>query len=98
MWGSAANEQRLAVLQRHLRPDAAPDIAPQLRLAPTSAVRALPRIDAATMEHFIDDLRPLKLEVYELLARRPDLLPPVIEGLKKGGVPVSQLCKPLHLA
>ncbi|KAK9811518.1 hypothetical protein WJX72_005162 [[Myrmecia] bisecta] len=35
------------------------------------------------MEHYLDDLRSLKLEVYELFRQHPDLLPPVLEALTK---------------
>lgn len=40
-------------------------------------------VDAHTMECFIDQLRPVKASVYAAFIRRPELLPPVIEGMRK---------------
>lgn len=48
------------------------------------AVRSLPRFDVGVMEAYLDDLRSMKLEVYELLRQHPELLPPVLEGMTKG--------------
>lgn len=40
-------------------------------------------VDAHTMECFIDQLRPVKASVYSAFMKRPELLPPVIEGMRK---------------
>ena len=48
------------------------------------AVRTLPRFDVGVMEAYLDDLRSMKLEVYELLRQHPELLPPITEGMTKG--------------
>ena len=61
-----------------------------LRVAPTAALaaRTLPRFDVGAMEAYLDDLRGMKLEVYELLRQHPELLPPVLEGMTKGAVTI----------
>jgi hypothetical protein len=61
-----------------------------LQVAPTAALaaRTLPRFDVGAMEAYLDDLRGMKLEVYELLRQHPELLPPVLEGMTKGAVAV----------
>ena len=48
------------------------------------AVRSLPRFDVGVLEAYLDDLRSMKLEVYELLRQHPELLPPTLEGMTKG--------------
>lgn len=48
------------------------------------AVRSLPRFDVGVMEAYLDDLRSMKLEVYELLRQHPELLPATLEGMTKG--------------
>ena len=50
------------------------------------AVRSLPRFDVGVMEAYLDDLRSMKLEVYELLRQHPELLPPTLEGMTKGAL------------
>ncbi|PSC71176.1 acyl-coenzyme A oxidase peroxisomal [Micractinium conductrix] len=57
----------------------------QLSCSHTSAhaVRRLPRFDVTLMEHYLDDLRPLKEEVYELFKQHPELLVKEEEGLSK---------------
>lgn len=37
------------------------------------------------MEHFLEEQRGLKGEVYELFRQHPELLPPYEEGMTKGG-------------
>lgn len=57
----------------------------QLALNPTSgAVKGLPRFDPYVMETYLDDLRDLKRQVYDLFKFRPELLPVVEEGMSKG--------------
>jgi hypothetical protein len=53
---------------------------------PRSAAKMLPRFDPGVMETYLDDMREMKLRVYELFRQHPDLLPNVEEGLSKGGV------------
>ncbi|GBG00215.1 hypothetical protein Rsub_12700 [Raphidocelis subcapitata] len=83
--------RRLAALQSQLTPGggaAAPPAAlqqpSQLARAPTSAaVKGLPRFDPYVMETYLDDLRDLKRQVYDLFKFRPELLPVVEEGMSK---------------
>ena len=85
---------RLATLGAQLAPGAAgpgpsaPDADPlqrQLSRAPTSgAVKGLPRFDPYIMETYLDDLRDLKRQVYDMFKFRPELLPVVEEGMSKG--------------
>ena len=49
-----------------------------------SAVRSLPRFDPYIMETYLDDLRELKRQVYDLFKYKPELLPAVEEGMTKG--------------
>ena len=55
--------------------------------SPPVPSRTLPRFDTVSMEHYLDDLRSLKIEVYELYRQHPELLPPVEEGMSKGKSP-----------
>lgn len=53
---------------------------------PTSAplaVRQLPRFDVVIMEHFLDEMRPFRQEVYDLFRAHPELLVAEEEGLTK---------------
>jgi hypothetical protein len=88
--------RRLILLKSHLE---ASEVG-VLERAPTSAAvpaavdaprtraiqpqKTLPRFDLVTMEHYLDDLRSLKVEVYELFRQHPELLPAVQEGQTKG--------------
>lgn len=49
------------------------------------ACRQLPRFDVTLMDHFLDDQRALKDEVYALFKQHPELLVAVEEGMTKGG-------------
>jgi len=49
----------------------------------SAAVRSLPRFDPYIMETYMDDLRELKRQVYDLFKYRPELLTPVEEGMTK---------------
>ncbi len=51
---------------------------------PTTTVRSLPRFDPYVMETYLDDLRELKRQVYDLFKFRPDLLQGLGEGMSKG--------------
>lgn len=93
---------RLATLGAQLAPrggaggaDAGPPLA-QLSRAPTSgAVKGLPRFDPYIMETYLDDLRDLKRQVYDLFKFKPELLPAVEEGMSKGGAPAPRPPSPL---
>ena len=86
---SAASRRRLAVLSRQVEgahADGAQEPA-QLDASPcagASAVRSLPRFDPYIMETYLDDLRELKRQVYDLFKYKPELLPAVEEGMTKG--------------
>jgi hypothetical protein len=57
----------------------------QIARAPTAAaVKGLPRFDPYVLETYLDDLRDLKRQVYDLFKFRPELLPGVEEGMSKG--------------
>ena len=75
--------ERLEALARHVGKGAESAGSSLLRVE-TSSVRTLPRFDSYVLGHYIDDLYEFKQSVYEEFRSRPDLLPPVIEGLTKG--------------
>lgn len=55
-----------------------------LELQPTKgAVKSLPQFDRYIMETYLDDLRELKMKIYDLFKQRPDLLPATEEELSK---------------
>lgn len=69
---------RLQVLSRQFLQDGAQEQqAAGLSAAPCSAtaVRSLPRFDPYIMETYLDDLREMKRQVYDLFKFRPELLP-----------------------
>jgi len=84
--------RRLALLQAQLAPGeagpsemAVPQQQQQLvRSATSAAVKGLPRFDPYVMETYLDDLRDLKRQVYDLFKFKPELLPAVEEGMSKG--------------
>jgi hypothetical protein len=80
--------RRLAQLQAQLalgEPGPSAQQQQQLARAPTSAaVKGLPRFDPYVMETYLDDLRDLKRQVYDLFKFKPELLPAVEEGMSKG--------------
>jgi hypothetical protein len=86
MDGAAA--RRLAVVSAHLAagPGGAAAAAGGVAASPCAAVarKSLPRFDPHTMEAFIDDMRDLKRQIYDVFKFNPDLLPPAVEALSKG--------------
>jgi hypothetical protein len=89
--------RRLEVLSRQLAQQGiadAPDIAPSVC---SGAVRTLPRFDPYIMETYLDDLRELKKQVYDLFKYKPELLPQVEEGMSKGGLRCCH-CMVTHMA
>ena len=48
-------------------------------------MRQLPRFDPTVLEHFLDELRPFRQEIYQLFKAHPELLVAEEEGLSKGG-------------
>lgn len=68
---------RLQVLSRQLLHDEAQQQqAAGLVASPCSAaVRSLPRFDPYILETYLDDLREMKRQVYDLFKFRPELLP-----------------------
>lgn len=48
-----------------------------------SAVKSLPRFDPGVLETYLDDMKDMKAQVYDLFRQHPDLLPNVEEGLSK---------------
>lgn len=78
--------RRLSVLRQHmdsedsLKATAANGVV--LQQMPCSSEQ-VETVDAHTMECFIDQLRPVKAAVYAAFIKRPELLPPVIEGMRK---------------
>jgi hypothetical protein len=85
MDGAAA--RRLAVVSAHLA--AGPAAAGGVAASPCAAAarRTLPRFDPRLMEAFIDDMRDLKRQIYDVFKFNPDLLPPAVEALSKGAIP-----------
>ncbi len=93
--------RRVGALLQHLSlPAPASDHGLQRQSTAAFAGRSLPRFDVGVMEAYLDDLRGMKLDVYELLRQHPELLPPVLEGMTKGADPHPPLssgavvCKP----
>ena len=88
--------RRVNALKSHLSTPASA-CGNEVQAVPTAAlaVRTLPRFDVGAMEAYLDDLRGMKIEVYELLRQRPELLPPVLEGMTKGA---ALACPPPRLA
>ena len=81
-----SSERRLRTLARHLA-EVRETVEPSgLERSDCSARshRSLPRFDSVVLEHYLDDQRALKLEVYELFRQHPELLPAVYEGMPKG--------------
>ena len=80
--------RRVEALSKQLSPPS-PALGNGLQMLPTAATagRSLPRFDVGVMEAYLDDLRGMKLDVYELLRQHPELLPPVLEGMTKGADP-----------
>ncbi len=76
----------MQTLARHLATVSHTDSSQTLERSDCSAKssRSLPRFDSVVLEHFLDDQRGLKLEVYELFRQHPELLPAVYEGMSKG--------------
>lgn len=69
---------RIQVLARQLAPDAGSEQqAGALSAVPCSAtaVRSLPRFDPYILETYLDDLREMKRQVYDLFKFKPELLP-----------------------
>lgn len=85
----AANEagaRRLSVLTRQITDASEASTSASALSASTcaNAYRTLPRFDAYLMETYLDDLRDLKRQVYDLFKYNPDALTPIEEGLSKG--------------
>lgn len=80
------SSRRLSILRQQIedvnlaQDNARPDVV--LQRMPCSSEQ-LETVDAHTMECFIDQLRPVKSAVYSAFIKRPELLPPVIEGMRK---------------
>lgn len=78
MEGLSVSRSRIQVLSRQLLQDGAQEQQTAgLSAAPCSAtaVRSLPRFDPYILETYLDDLREMKRQVYELFKYRPELLP-----------------------
>ena len=80
-----SSDRRVETLARHIV--VVPDTSEGVERVDCAAQshRSLPRFDSVVLEHFLDDQRSLKLEVYELFRQHPELLPAVYEGMPKGG-------------
>lgn len=48
------------------------------------AVKTLPKFDSYVLETYLDDLRELKMMVYDVFRHQPELLANVWEGVTKG--------------
>lgn len=71
--------------QQHMQHHQEQQAQQQIARAPTAAaVKGLPRFDPYVLETYLDDLRDLKRQVYDLFKFRPELLPGVEEGMSKG--------------
>lgn len=83
---SPGASRRLSVLRQHIDDTEASKLQASnvvvLQRQPCSSEQ-VETVDAHTMECFIDQLRPVKASVYSAFVRRPELLPPVIEGMRK---------------
>lgn len=74
----AGGNRRLAVLAGHLgSSSSSSEHHSQLVRQETasSAVRSLPKFDPYIMETYLDDLREMKRQVYDLFKFKPELLP-----------------------
>ncbi|KAK9869050.1 hypothetical protein WJX84_008987 [Apatococcus fuscideae] len=78
-----SSDRRVETLARHIV--VVPDTSEGVERVDCAAQshRSLPRFDSVVLEHFLDDQRSLKLEVYELFRQHPELLPAVYEGMPK---------------
>lgn len=78
--------RRLSILSQHMADARSPEGDQRhgvvLQRMPCSSEQ-VETVDAHTMECFIDQLRPVKASVYSAFMKRPELLPPVIEGMRK---------------
>jgi acyl-CoA oxidase len=63
----------------------AADASDGVSMAPCSSAvrRTLPRFDSNVLANYLDDLRSMKNEVYELFRQHPELLPAIGEGMSK---------------
>lgn len=86
---SVGSSRRLAVLAGHLSSSSNSSSSGQglvRQETASTAVRSLPRFDPYIMETYIDDLREMKRQVYDLFKFKPELLPG--PELSKGGCPI----------
>lgn len=83
---SETSTRRLQVIARQMAQPAAmsPDGIAVVPCSSSAAVRTLPRFDPYILETYLDDLRELKRQVYDLFKYKPELLPHTEEGLTKG--------------
>lgn len=54
------------------------------------ATRTLPKFDSYVLETYLDDLRELKMVVYDVFRNQPELLANVWEGVTKGEICTSK--------
>lgn len=93
--------RRLAVLANHLNSSSSSGASENglWRQETASAVRSLPKFDTYIMETYLDDLREMKRQVYDLFKFKPELLPgpELSKGERAGqGAEVLVLCTGLH--
>jgi hypothetical protein len=82
------SSRRLAVLAGHLGTSSSSSGQGLVRQETAStAVRSLPKFDPYIMETYLDDLREMKRQVYDLFKFKPELLPG--PELSKGGCPAA---------
>lgn len=74
---TSGSTRRLAVLAGHLQGSSSSrsDHVLVRQETAASAVRSLPRFDPYIMETYLDDLREMKRQVYDLFKFKPELLP-----------------------
>lgn len=68
------SSRRLAVLANHFNSSSSSEHG-LWRQETASAVRSLPKFDTYIMETYLDDLREMKRQVYDLFKFKPELLP-----------------------
>jgi hypothetical protein len=90
MASNTAGARRLSVLTRQITDTSEASTSAAVSTSScANTYRTLPRFDAYLMETYLDDLRDLKRQVYDLFKYNPDALTPIEEGLSKGKRPCS---------
>lgn len=84
------SSRRLAVLANHFNSSSSSSDHGLWRQETASAVRSLPKFDTYIMETYLDDLREMKRQVYDLFKFKPELLPG--PELSKGVAPLHSCC------